>query len=33
MTLPSLGAVYLDTSAVIYSVERNKPYFFLRSSL
>ena len=27
--LPSHGAVYLDTSAIIYSVERNEPYFTL----
>ena len=26
LTLPSHGAIYLDTSAVIYSVERNEPY-------
>ena len=29
MTLPSHGAIYLDTSAIIYSVERNEPYFTL----
>lgn len=29
LTLPSHGAVYLDTSAIIYSVERNEPYFTL----
>ena len=29
MTLPLHGAVYLDTSAIIYSVERNEPYFTL----
>ena len=29
MTLPSQGAIYLDTSAMIYSVERNEPYFTL----
>ena len=29
MTLPSHGAVYLDSSAIIYSVERNEPYFSL----
>ena len=29
LTLPSHGAVYLDTSAVIYSVEHNEPYFTL----
>ena len=29
MRLPSRGAVYLDTSAMIYSVERNEPYFTL----
>ena len=27
MTLPLHGAIYLDTSAIIYSVERNEPYF------
>ena len=27
--LPSHGAVYLDTPAVIYSVERNEPYLTL----
>ena len=27
MRLPSRGAGYLDTSAIIYSVERNEPYF------
>ncbi len=26
MTLPSHGAIYLDTSAIIYSVERVEPY-------
>ncbi len=29
VTLPSHGAIYLDTSAIIYSVERNEPYFTL----
>ena len=29
MRLPSHGAIYLDTSAVIYSVERNEPYLTL----
>ena len=29
MTLPSHGAIYLDASAIIYSVERNEPYFTL----
>ena len=29
LTLPSHGAIYLDTSAIIYSVERNEPYFTL----
>ena len=29
ITLPSSGSIYLDTSAVIYSVERNEPYFTL----
>ncbi len=29
LTLPSYGAVYLDTSAIIYSVERNEPYLTL----
>lgn len=29
MRLPSHGAVYLDTSAIIYSVERNEPYLTL----
>lgn len=29
MSLPSHGAIYLDTSAIIYSVERNEPYFTL----
>ena len=27
IALPTHGSVYLDTSAVIYSVERNEPYF------
>ena len=27
--LPSHGSIYLDTSAIIYSVERNKPYLTL----
>ena len=27
--LPSYGAIYLDTSAIIYSVERNEPYLTL----
>ena len=26
LTLPSRGSIYLDTTAVIYSVERNEPY-------
>ena len=29
MRLPPHGAVYLDASAIIYSVERNEPYFSL----
>ncbi len=29
ITLPSSGSIYLDTSAVIYSVERNEPYLTL----
>ena len=29
MRLPSNGAVYLDTSAIIYSVERHEPYLTL----
>ena len=29
MRLPSHGAIYLDASAVIYSVERNEPYLTL----
>ena len=29
LTLPAHGAIYLDTSATIYSVERNEPYFTL----
>ena len=29
LTLPSHEAIYLDTSAIIYSVERNEPYFTL----
>ena len=29
ITLPSHGAIYLDTSAIIYSVERNEPYLTL----
>lgn len=29
LTLPSHGAIYLDTSAIIYSVERNEPYLTL----
>ena len=29
LTLPAHGAIYLDTSAIIYSVERNEPYFTL----
>ena len=29
MRLPSHGAIYLDTSAIIYSVERNEPYLTL----
>ena len=26
LTLPSRGSTYLDTTAIIYSVERNEPY-------
>ena len=29
LILPAHGAIYLDTSAIIYSVERNEPYFTL----
>ena len=29
MRLPSHGAIYPDTSAIIYSVEHNEPYFTL----
>ena len=29
LTLPSSGHIYLDTSAIIYSVERIEPYFTL----
>ena len=29
MTLPLHGVIYLDTSAIIYSVEHNEPYFTL----
>ena len=29
MRLPSHGPIYLDTSAIIYSVERNEPYLTL----
>lgn len=29
MTLPSGGSVYLDTSAIIYSIERIEPYLSL----
>lgn len=29
LTLPPSGSVYLDTSAIIYSVERNEPYLTL----
>ena len=29
LRLPSRGSIYLDTSAIIYSVERNEPYFTL----
>ena len=29
LRLPSHGAVYLDTSVIIYSVERNEPYLTL----
>ena len=29
LTLPTQGAVYLDTSAIIYSVERSEPYLTL----
>ena len=27
--LPSHGAIYMDSSALIYSVERNEPYLAL----
>lgn len=33
MMLPSHGAVYVDTMAVIYSVERNEPYLTLLAPL
>lgn len=29
LILPTQGTIYLDTSAIIYSVERNEPYFTL----
>ena len=29
MRLPTHGAIYLDTSTIIYSVERNEPYLAL----
>ena len=29
LTLPTRGSIYLDTSAIIYSVERNEPYLTL----
>ncbi|MCY3505178.1 MAG: type II toxin-antitoxin system VapC family toxin [bacterium] len=29
LTLPPTGFIYLDTSAIIYSVERNQPYLEL----
>ena len=29
LTLPTNGSVYLDTSAIIYSVEQNEPYLTL----
>ena len=29
LTLPSRGSIYLDASIIIYSVERNEPYFTL----
>ena len=29
LTLPTRGAIYLDASAIIYSVERNEPYLTL----
>ena len=29
LTLPSRGSIYLDASSIIYSVERNEPYFTL----
>ncbi|MCY3570348.1 MAG: PIN domain-containing protein [Chloroflexi bacterium] len=29
LTLPATGSVYLDTSAIIYSVERHEPYLTL----
>lgn len=29
LTLPPTGSIYLDTSAIIYSVERNEPYLAL----
>jgi len=29
LTLPSSGSIYFDTSALIYSVERNEPYLTL----
>ncbi len=29
LTLPPRGSIYLDTSAIIYSVERNEPYLTL----
>ena len=29
MRIPSGGVIYMDTSSIIYSVERNEPYFSL----
>ena len=29
LNLPASGSAYLDTSAIIYSVERNEPYLTL----
>ena len=33
LRLPSHGAIYMDTSAIIYSIERNEPYFTLLAPL
>lgn len=33
LTLPSHGSIYLDTTAIIYSVERNEPYCTLLDSI